>query len=184
MRHLTARMYISPPLSFVRRRMRSPCCVVSNESRRSFLPRTSCFTFCHTISSTFMKVAHLYITRKTIFPLVNCSLQHNSLIFCSLFLLTLFRHRQLQFIHYLQQQASLLCYLITSWCSGLLGFWTLSIVQFSKEHNVSGTGPVSVLRWGAGRHLLCLVRLRELASVTGPAECNLRNFVLSKKTGR
>jgi hypothetical protein len=32
--------------------------------------------------------------------------------------------------------------------SGLLGFWTVSIVRYSKEHNVSGTGSVSVLGWG------------------------------------
>jgi hypothetical protein len=30
--------------------------------------------------------------------------------------------------------------------SGLLGPWTLSIIQYSKEHNVSETGSVSVLR--------------------------------------
>jgi hypothetical protein len=33
--------------------------------------------------------------------------------------------------------------------SGLLGFWTLSIVRYSKnteEHNVSETGSVSVFR--------------------------------------
>jgi hypothetical protein len=34
--------------------------------------------------------------------------------------------------------------------SGLLGFWTLSIVRYSKEYDVSETGPVSV-PW---RHLL------------------------------
>jgi hypothetical protein len=39
--------------------------------------------------------------------------------------------------------------------SGLVGFLTLSIVRFSKEHNVSETGSVSVLRWGVGRHQLC-----------------------------
>jgi hypothetical protein len=40
-------------------------------------------------------------------------------------------------------------------CSGLLGFWTLSIVRYSKkpeEHNVSETGSVSVLRWGGRIH--------------------------------
>jgi hypothetical protein len=30
--------------------------------------------------------------------------------------------------------------------SALMGFWTLSIVRYSKEHNVSETGSVSVLR--------------------------------------
>jgi hypothetical protein len=45
--------------------------------------------------------------------------------------------------------------------SGLLGFWTLSIVRYSKkteEHNVSETGSVSILRWGGRRHLLSLAR--------------------------
>jgi hypothetical protein len=40
-----------------------------------------------------------------------------------------------------------------------MGFCTLSIVRYSKEHkkktyNVSETGSVSVLRWVGGRHLL------------------------------
>jgi hypothetical protein len=36
---------------------------------------------------------------------------------------------------------------------GFLGFRTLSIIQHSRRHNVSGTGSVSVLRWGR-RNLL------------------------------
>jgi hypothetical protein len=34
--------------------------------------------------------------------------------------------------------------------SGILGFWTLSIVRYSKEHNVSEAVSVSVLRLGVG----------------------------------
>jgi hypothetical protein len=30
--------------------------------------------------------------------------------------------------------------------SGLLGFWTSSIIRYSKKHNVSKTESVSVLR--------------------------------------
>jgi hypothetical protein len=30
--------------------------------------------------------------------------------------------------------------------SGLMGFWTLFIIGYSKEHNFSDTGSVSVLR--------------------------------------
>jgi hypothetical protein len=44
------------------------------------------------------------------------------------------------------------------WHSGLLFFFTSSIVRYPNEHNVSETGSVSVLRWGGGRHLLCWVR--------------------------
>jgi hypothetical protein len=34
----------------------------------------------------------------------------------------------------------------------LVGFWTFSIVWYSREHDVSETGSVSVLRWmGQGR---------------------------------
>jgi hypothetical protein len=37
----------------------------------------------------------------------------------------------------------------------LLGFWAFSIVWYSREHDVSETGSVSVLRWRWGRrHLL------------------------------
>jgi hypothetical protein len=37
----------------------------------------------------------------------------------------------------------------------LLGFWTFSIVWYSREHDVSETGSVSVLSWRCGRrHLL------------------------------
>jgi hypothetical protein len=39
---------------------------------------------------------------------------------------------------------------------GLRGFWTLAIVRYSEEHNVSETGSVSIFRRG-GRHLLCWV---------------------------
>jgi hypothetical protein len=38
--------------------------------------------------------------------------------------------------------------------SGLLGFWTLSIARYCKEHNVSETGSLSVPWWEGGRHLL------------------------------
>jgi hypothetical protein len=37
--------------------------------------------------------------------------------------------------------------------SGLLRFWTLSVVRYSKEHNISETGCVSVLR-PVGGHIL------------------------------
>jgi hypothetical protein len=30
--------------------------------------------------------------------------------------------------------------------SGLLGFWTLTTVRYTKEHNVSAIGSVSVLK--------------------------------------
>jgi hypothetical protein len=40
---------------------------------------------------------------------------------------------------------------------GLLGFWTLSIVRYSKEHNVSETGSFSALRGMGGRDQLCWV---------------------------
>jgi hypothetical protein len=33
----------------------------------------------------------------------------------------------------------------TGFCSGFLRFWTLSIVRYSNEHKVSGTGSVSIL---------------------------------------
>jgi hypothetical protein len=39
--------------------------------------------------------------------------------------------------------------------SGLLDYWTLSIVRYSKhtkEHKVSATGSVSVLTWRGGKH--------------------------------
>jgi hypothetical protein len=39
---------------------------------------------------------------------------------------------------------SLVQYFIPWNISGLLGFWTLSIVWYSKEHNVPKTGSVSV----------------------------------------
>jgi hypothetical protein len=37
--------------------------------------------------------------------------------------------------------------------SGLLGFWTLSIVQYSTQHNILETGSVSVLRQRGGGHI-------------------------------
>jgi hypothetical protein len=40
------------------------------------------------------------------------------------------------------------------------------ILKNTREHNVSETGFVSVLRWGE-RHLLCWVRYKELTSITG-----------------
>jgi hypothetical protein len=42
------------------------------------------------------------------------------------------------------------------WCI-TLSFWTLPIVQYSKEHNISETGSVSVLSWRGWRHLFCWV---------------------------
>jgi hypothetical protein len=46
--------------------------------------------------------------------------------------------------------------------SELLGFWTLSIIRYSKNtggHNVSEAGSVSILRWGG-----------EISTVLGPLE--------------
>jgi hypothetical protein len=40
---------------------------------------------------------------------------------------------------------------------GIADFWTFSIVQYSKEHNVTETGSVSVLRRGGERQVLHLV---------------------------
>jgi hypothetical protein len=37
---------------------------------------------------------------------------------------------------------------------GLLSFWTVSNVRYSKEHNVSETGSVFDLRWKGGRYIL------------------------------
>jgi hypothetical protein len=34
--------------------------------------------------------------------------------------------------------------------SGLLRFWTLCIVRYSKEHNFTEIGSVSVLSWALG----------------------------------
>jgi hypothetical protein len=45
---------------------------------------------------------------------------------------------------------------------GFLAF--SSIGRYSKEHSVSETGSVSVLRWRYGRHLLYGVRKEELIS--------------------
>jgi hypothetical protein len=49
------------------------------------------------------------------------------------------------------------------WLPGLLGFWALSIVQYSKntKEHVSETESVSVLRWGSRRHLLWSIRKSE-----------------------
>jgi hypothetical protein len=49
----------------------------------------------------------------------------------------------------------------------LLGFWTFSIVWYSREHDVSETGSVSVLRWWGRRHLLSWATQKELISITG-----------------
>jgi hypothetical protein len=38
--------------------------------------------------------------------------------------------------------------------SGLLAFWTLSIVRYANERNVSENGSASILRSEGGRHLL------------------------------
>jgi hypothetical protein len=38
---------------------------------------------------------------------------------------------------------------------GITGLFTVSIIRYSKEHNISETGSVSVLRWGGRWHLLC-----------------------------
>jgi hypothetical protein len=53
---------------------------------------------------------------------------------------------------------------------GLLGFWTLSIARYSKEHNVSETGFISVFNGWETRTLLDPV---ELTSITGPLRCVL-----------
>jgi hypothetical protein len=46
--------------------------------------------------------------------------------------------------------------------------WTFSIVLYSKKHDVSETGSVSVLKWRWGRrHLLSWAPQRELISITG-----------------
>jgi hypothetical protein len=43
--------------------------------------------------------------------------------------------------------------------NGFIGLRPSSgILKNTQERNISGTGSVSVLRWGAGRHLLCWVR--------------------------
>jgi hypothetical protein len=42
---------------------------------------------------------------------------------------------------------------ILGFCSGFLGVWTLSVVQYSNEHKVLGTGSVSILMWGDGQWL-------------------------------
>jgi hypothetical protein len=50
--------------------------------------------------------------------------------------------------------------------SGLLGFRSLSLARYSREHNVSETGSVAILRSGLGRHLLCWpVRKRQPQSL-------------------
>jgi hypothetical protein len=41
---------------------------------------------------------------------------------------------------------------------GIIGFLALSIIRYSKEHNVSETRSASILRRGGGRHLLCWFR--------------------------
>jgi hypothetical protein len=42
-------------------------------------------------------------------------------------------------------------YVVNRW----LSFWSLYIVQYSKEHNVSETGSVSVHMWKGGEHVIC-----------------------------
>jgi hypothetical protein len=72
---------------------------------------------------------------------------------------------------------------------GLQGFWTLSIVWYSKnthkKHNVSETGSVAVIRWGGGRHLLPWVSRNHsigptphLRTETHPVSEQLRSVVL------
>jgi hypothetical protein len=61
--------------------------------------------------------------------------------------------------------------------SGLLSVWSLLVVQYSTEHNVSETRSVSVFRWGGGRHLLCWIRCKELTSFTGGNTSGFRNAV-------
>jgi hypothetical protein len=52
--------------------------------------------------------------------------------------------------------------------SGLLSFWTLSIVWYSKKHiTFRKFGSVFVLRCREEGHLLSWVRLKELTSITG-----------------
>jgi hypothetical protein len=53
------------------------------------------------------------------------------------------------------------------WHSELLGFWTLSIIWYTKEHSVLEAGSVSALKWQGVTHLLCWVHWKELTSVTG-----------------
>jgi hypothetical protein len=48
--------------------------------------------------------------------------------------------------------------------SGWMSFWSLSIIWYSKEHNASETGSVSVLRWKGGRHVGPLLRANEWSS--------------------
>jgi hypothetical protein len=43
-------------------------------------------------------------------------------------------------------------YVVSYILLGLMGFWTLSIVWYSKEHNVLENVSVSVLRLGSGKH--------------------------------
>jgi hypothetical protein len=61
---------------------------------------------------------------------------------------------------FLCEEYFLLQWIMNIYYSGLLGFWTLSNVRYSKkkntEHSVLETGSVFFLRWG-GRHLLCWV---------------------------
>jgi hypothetical protein len=61
---------------------------------------------------------------------------------------------------------------ISSWQSGLLGFWHLSIARYSK--NISEIRPVSIPGWGGGRHVFCWVHWKEVTSITGqPVSCKL-----------
>jgi hypothetical protein len=50
---------------------------------------------------------------------------------------------------------------------GLLTFWTLPILQCSKEHIILGTGSASILWWKGGRHLLYQVQWKKLTSISG-----------------
>jgi hypothetical protein len=63
----------------------------------------------------------------------------------------------------------------------LLGFWTFSIVWYSREHDVSETGCVSVLRWRWGRthsETSCSLEYQTMEKVQKPS--NLwRCFVIS-----
>jgi hypothetical protein len=49
--------------------------------------------------------------------------------------------------------------------SELLGFQTLSIIRYSRKHNVSETEYVSVLRWGGGRETPTLLSPSEIANL-------------------
>jgi hypothetical protein len=48
-----------------------------------------------------------------------------------------------------------------------MGFWTLFMVWYCKEHNVSETETVSFLGRKGGYLLLCSARYKDLALIAG-----------------